>query len=913
LEAIRIILQELTAILSDESRLPSPHQCISFASSKQIYNPISKIATTSHNEAIIREAVAFFSKLIESEEEEFLEEESFSWSLTNLLVRITGANSTPIGSDTEVEIIELAFSIAAKIRLQPEILPTWFTTHSEVTDGEHRDAHEKFVGKTKKEDFPLFYLLIDYMHHEGRTGDFARTGLLYLIETASTSTALEQWVVESDLATQMASGLGALYSRLSRKLVIDCPPESLPPILTLTDYQRPLTTTEIVSSADIDFQDHMETFLSHLLFWQDVLEHCKSIEVKQTLLEHFQVIFLQQLLYASPYLFLNLLIYFRYPSLLESSDIDGGSSVAVLTYLRRILECLDHPDMIHLILHYLLALPDTPPAGDSVTRAVSAARKRKSMDLAAMIAAQSELQSTPALFNLVDLILGCLRSQSQQTITVTLQLVSVILKRHHRYAVTTLLRTSRTITVGPQRTIGAHEMEMEYILSLAGEIGGEDNFDEVYENHIKDSLSLIESHPCSQKLIAPKSADGTSKLPSAQGSIPGGPRDMRPHTLRQDDPMLETILSVLETFFSNPVETNLCLTEAIVNLAACGFMSLEGWLLPDPSEYTYGNDDEPEPNLVFTTGLNNTSSEDFGRTQLYSVRQARRSPAWPPSQLPILLGHLRALTSQISAYRTEIPRFDDLLLQRRQAFQSLPASRSGTPLPTHQISIAPPRSSFESSTSRSASPPPSKLSALDSFAQRIFPELTTPSRSSSPRGRREMDRKRVSSNGSYGIAALTPGPIANATRGPGTGVPPPQFPMPNLEPANNQSSRAFSPSPLRGTPTPGQPATLKEIDRSILARKVGIPTRKEELKPVRLRSAAESSGVDETSVISEGDADENISSSSGRARNEEDEKKGNLVSVSHVLTNVIVLQEFLLELAALVQVRAGLFGEVRFA
>jgi hypothetical protein len=41
----------------------------------------------------------------------------------------------------------------------------------------------------------------------------------------------------------------------------------------------------------------------------------------------------------------------------------------------------------------------------------------------------------------------------------------------------------------------------------------------------------------------------------------------------------------------------------------------------------------------------------------------------------------------------------------------------------------------------------------------------------------------------------------------------------------------------------------------------------------------------------------------------EEEKK---VSVNHVLTNVIVLQEFLLEVAALVQVRAGLFGEVRY-
>lgn len=36
------------------------------------------------------------------------------------------------------------------------------------------------------------------------------------------------------------------------------------------------------------------------------------------------------------------------------------------------------------------------------------------------------------------------------------------------------------------------------------------------------------------------------------------------------------------------------------------------------------------------------------------------------------------------------------------------------------------------------------------------------------------------------------------------------------------------------------------------------------------------------------------------------------VSVSHILTNVIVFQSFVMELAALVQVRAGLFDEVRY-
>lgn len=49
-----------------------------------------------------------------------------------------------------------------------------------------------------------------------------------------------------------------------------------------------------------EFRTHLETFLSYLTFWQDVLEHCRSEEVKQTLLDHFQVLFLQQLLFAPP-------------------------------------------------------------------------------------------------------------------------------------------------------------------------------------------------------------------------------------------------------------------------------------------------------------------------------------------------------------------------------------------------------------------------------------------------------------------------------------------------------------------------------------------------------------------------------------------------------------------------------------
>lgn len=299
-ETLEICLQELTNILNDESRRPLPHPCIQYASIKQIYVPIGKIATTSYNEWIIKEAVLLFATLVESEEEAFVETSTFSASLTNLLVRITGANSVPLGMDTESRVVELAFNITTKIRLDPAILPAWFKSPLPEERGDKaQDNQGRFAGKTQRVDFPLFYILVDYIHHEGKIGDFARTGLLYIIESASSSAALERWIVESDLSTLMATGLGALYSQLSRKLVIDHLPHDLPPVLALSDYQHPVSSYEIISSCSPDFQSHLETFLSHLLFWQDVLNHCRSIEVKSTLLEHFQVIFLQQLLYVT--------------------------------------------------------------------------------------------------------------------------------------------------------------------------------------------------------------------------------------------------------------------------------------------------------------------------------------------------------------------------------------------------------------------------------------------------------------------------------------------------------------------------------------------------------------------------------------------------------------------------------------
>lgn len=83
---------------------------------------------------------------------------------------------------------------------------------------------------------------------------------------------------------------------VSRKLVVTYPTEDPPTILVLSDYSSSPLSFGAESSNSPEFQTHLETFLSYLIFWQDVLEHCRSADVKQTLLDHFQVLFLQQLL-----------------------------------------------------------------------------------------------------------------------------------------------------------------------------------------------------------------------------------------------------------------------------------------------------------------------------------------------------------------------------------------------------------------------------------------------------------------------------------------------------------------------------------------------------------------------------------------------------------------------------------------
>jgi hypothetical protein len=208
----RTYIERLNSILSDESRGPAPHPCVAYAASSQVFVTVTKLALSYYDDGVLRSATTFFNTLIDAEVDGVVDNRLFARALVDLVRRADKASD-----EIEGRLVELLFGIANNIRLQPAILPAWFVPRATPIgrDGEST-APTEFAGATRKDEFPLFYLLVDYVHNGGRAGDFARTGLLYLIETASRSKNLEKWLIESDLATLMATGLGALYSQLGR-------------------------------------------------------------------------------------------------------------------------------------------------------------------------------------------------------------------------------------------------------------------------------------------------------------------------------------------------------------------------------------------------------------------------------------------------------------------------------------------------------------------------------------------------------------------------------------------------------------------------------------------------------------------------------------------------------------------------
>lgn len=795
-------VDRVAALLREESRAPVPHICFQFAARNRIYAAIARVATVSQYEPIIRAAVAVFAALVDSEEEDFLSNSHFAKSLMVLVRKVVDSGEYLIDVETETAILELLFTISAKIRLQPEILPVWFQS---TVKPEQEDVFVKekksFVGITQKDDFPLCYLLIDRVHHEGRIGDFARTGLLYVFEATGRSEDLEEWVISSDLPTLMASGLGALYSQLSRELSILHADAELPAVLAMSDY----ATTHPRATAESAFSDrhkaHMATFLSYLAFWQDVLDHCRSADVKQTLLDHFQILFLQQLLY---------------PSLLQSSDTDAGSSIAVLTYMTAMLESLEYPDLIDMMLKYLLAIeesstpvaltPQTPKTADQPPKSPTTIRRRQSLMLLNAPKDPDEAVE-PALFDLVDLIKNNVGSRNSQSVYAALKLASTLIFRQKPYAIHHLVKTRRAPANGIARTVGALELEIEKYMEIASSLHRHYALDVAYDRLCEDMRYVIEA----QVPLLP------ANTPTADQVQVGG------IVLTEEDPLIQLMIGQLRTFFTNSIDVNLELSQAFISILQCVEIRLDHWVAMKPSAYQF--DEKPLPNRPWQAHLDSEEQEAW-----QSVQERSRAPKWSAECIPRLFSELQAVASELDAVRAKIPNMDQLITGRKVMLQasgvdatalSEPPSVMGSPMPRRALLDVP--------------------SALQSR--------------NSSRGR----ARTTATTSADGSLAPSPSPSRGLSATRGDGRPP-------------RSSSLFRPPP------PETPSTT-----DMLMQVITFPTR-------HLSTDAAEENED-----SDGDDEEKTSARTA--------------SLNHVLTNIVILQEFILELVAVLQVRAAVLGD----
>ena len=755
---------------------------------------VTKIALQSQWQDVISSSAQLFHLLINSEAEGLLDNRLFARSLLDLVRYTVIGPQTIVDDKTESELIELLFEIATKIRLDPDILPAWFHPERDRSQARH------LQGESRRNQFPLFYVLVQYVHHDGPVGDFARTALLYLTETASKSKSLENWMLESDLAPQMASGLGALYSQLSRHFPpLEAAERSLP-ILALSDSPNSEGSAKETRE---NFQHNMKEFLAYLAFWQDTITHCKSSEVADTLLDHFQVLFVQQLLY---------------PSLLESSDVDGGSTAAVIAHLAKIMTALDNQLLAQRMLRYLLASkhqsvePQKRRARPSVSR-------RKSLDHLAALAEAAHAPS-PDLFSLHDLIIMSLKSQHANTVNACLKLLSIILGKHHPSALNGLFRTASLDPGSLDRSIKTFNASLVRYFDLASMVSTSDTLDDSYETTLADAKTRLERHSCSVQ----SAQDGLNLATS-------------PQIVAADCKLLNSLLAVLENFFANDTLTNLLLTEAIISLAACGNISIRGWLL-------------------------SASSGEDSSIAVTSV--------------------LERLSDRARQWRSQYDEWDTLLTKRREDLveeepvvvsDDRPRSPGGSKNSGRAQAIqAPGRVSRQSSRPTTPQGLPIQSPSFGSIDGAL---------STSPNTRSVLQRPLPGSPLRKSYMAGSPHPPEQHSS-----VASSPNPAADYEELLNAQVQL---TPDKQTSQPGQSLSLLttklQAERITSNDSSSLPTVDDAVAGV------------ETPSLAEDDA-----SGTGNIRTH--------ASLSHILTNAIILQEFILEVAAVVQVRGTVFGEV---
>lgn len=663
------------------------------------------------------------------------------------------------------DLVDLMYIICSKIHGFPALLniffhdKQWLTTPQKTNNNSFTSLSTSLSAATATSaaatatninsppeyEFLLFTYLLRFVHREGRSGDFARTGLLFLMEMAVDQ--LGEFILESDFATIMAAGLGALYSQLPRKLIIkdDAEINSSPASYLLGQDLDPRAFPSeefgVEQSNSEQFKYQLDSFLKLLEFCQDILLRCPNDAISERLLQCIRMIFLENILY---------------PSILECSDIDG-SSVAVVSYIDLILQTVQQQDLADVIVGFLMNASDDEEELLLVSKMMSSPISPTSNSSNNMFAGvefdrfkSSPYFTTAERFTLKDLIFSRLKSSSQPTVIATLKLLRTLIIKHCRFANRLLSTTPDLPKKGneePSTIISHHIREIELYFALVSAIDGvhaDDILTLGYEDYLRDIEATIDHDFCfkhntgpittttttsyhQQKATATSKSEKRRSFKYGQQQQKGFQQQQAPgrnttrcltqrqrHRIRPTDTLIQILLGLLSHFFAQSSELNLALTGVISALAICPHRSLEGWIAFSESDRTNAEDvlnlSTQQPNV--STNNNNAATEDQGgirgseiyasSTQIQEQQEedddqsvdfgADRNSIHmtTPTQFksfPPFYTLFRTLTQQIDYYRSEVDEFDRLLDERWNGLlfgepTTTCALLPGTPIPT---------------------------------------------------------------------------------------------------------------------------------------------------------------------------------------------------------------------------------------
>lgn len=624
--------------------------------------------------------------------------------------------------------------------------------------------------KKPEYEFLLFNYLLRFVHREGQIGDFARAGLLFLMDVAMSpgepihrlagdvnssssdspsdpitdaALALAEYILDGDFSEVLGAGLGAVYSLLPSKLefiprataagdgngmtIGGTGPETEEDKEKLEAAREKSRLMGVEDASNPDFKSRLDHFLKLLEFLQDVLRRNivhDSLESSSSGLDASALVgtaIVQSILDAVRRIFLENVLY---PSVLECSDADG-SAVAVMSYIEIMIRTLQDGQLADLLVNFLMSEDNdevrlrqrpysmltlgtgaTPPqakssaSGDTEKQNRLRRRKSSAMVLLEMEAPESRKESeyftSMGRFTLKDLLMSNLRSKNQPTATSALQLLQSMLLQHPQLCADRLLIVIHDahatsfphpdMIVSAKRLKEPEEEEDDETFVYPGmdeldESSGSSLFSQpetTYSTHEREMglyLTLVSrvdpshddnafstgyDHYLRDALFAIQNQPSFQLGDDEDADV----RAKAKHRLNVNDPILSLILESLRKFFSNTPEFNIALTGVLATLAINPDRSLAGWL-------TFASNDAapvdgPHDELAFTDDGDDRSI-DF-RIEEKLAKESNWLPAssMDENSRPVVHSIFHGLVSQLERYRQVVDNFDKFLLERRQ-------------------------------------------------------------------------------------------------------------------------------------------------------------------------------------------------------------------------------------------------------